>query len=93
VNLVRPGIGEISLATWSFSSATISCAGLAFDSRMTKAEIAWPVYSSVAPTTAASATCEWPTSADSTSAVEMRCPETFITSSMRPTIQMLPSRS
>jgi hypothetical protein len=57
---------------------------------MTKAMIAWPVVSSVAPTTAASAMCEWPTSADSTSAVEIRCPDTFITSSMRPSTQMLP---
>ena len=55
--------------------------------------IAWPVCSSLAPTTAASATCECPTSADSTSAVEIRCPDTFITSSMRPITQMLPSRS
>ena len=55
--------------------------------------MAWPVVSSVAPTTAASATPEWPTSADSTSAVEIRCPDTFITSSMRPSTQMAPSRS
>jgi hypothetical protein len=36
---------------------------------------------SVAPTTAVSATCECPTSADCTSAVELRCADTFITSS------------
>ena len=60
---------------------------------MTNAQMPWPVVSSVAPTTAASATPEWPTSADSTSAVEIRCPDTFITSSMRPSSQMLPSES
>ncbi len=49
--------------------------------------IAWPVTSSVAPTTAASATAGWSTSADSTSVVEMRWPETFITSSTRPSSQ------
>ena len=49
--------------------------------------IAWPVVSSVAPTTAASATAGWSTSADSTSVVEMRWPDTFITSSTRPSSQ------
>ncbi len=62
-------------------------------SRMTNAQIACPVVSSLAPTTAASATPEWPTSADSTSVVEMRCPEMFITSSMRPSSQIAPSAS
>jgi hypothetical protein len=56
-------------------------------SSVTKAAIAWPVSSSVWPITAASATLGWETSADSTSIVESRCPETLITSSMRPTIQ------
>ena len=51
---------------------------------VTKATIAWPVVSSLAPTTAASATAGWSTSADSTSVVEMRWPDTFITSSTRP---------
>ena len=37
--------------------------------------------------TAASATDAWSTSADSTSAVEMRWPDTFITSSTRPSSQ------
>ena len=54
---------------------------------VTKAMIAWPVMSSLAPTTAASATVGWSTSADSTSVVEMRWPDTFITSSTRPSSQ------
>jgi len=45
------------------------------------------------PTTAASATALWSTSADSTSIVEMRWPETFITSSTRPSSQKSPSES
>ena len=53
----------------------------------------WPVVGSVAPTTAASATVGWLTSADSTSVVEIRCPDTFITSSTRPSSQMSPSSS
>ena len=49
--------------------------------------IACPVVASLAPTTAASATDGCDTSADSTSVVEMRCPDTFITSSTRPSSQ------
>ena len=49
--------------------------------------IAWPVTSSFAPTTAASATVGCDTSDDSTSVVEMRWPLTFITSSTRPSNQ------
>ncbi len=60
---------------------------------MTKATTAWPVVSSVAPTTAASATFGCDTSADSISVVESRWPETFITSSTRPSSQMSPSSS
>ncbi len=56
-------------------------------STVTKAKIAWPVSSSGTPITAASATRSWLTSADSTSIVERRWPETLITSSIRPTIQ------
>ena len=40
-----------------------------------------------APTTADSATAGWSTRADSTSVVEMRWPETFMTSSTRPSSQ------
>ena len=60
---------------------------------MTNATIAWPVVASVAPTTAASATVGCDTSADSTSVVEIRWPETFMTSSTRPSSQMSPSSS
>ena len=60
---------------------------------MTKATIALPVIGSLAPTTAASATASWDTRACSTSVVEMRWPETFITSSTRPSTQMSPSSS
>ena len=51
---------------------------------VTKATMAWPVTGSLAPHTADSATDGWSTSADSTSVVEMRWPDTFITSSTRP---------
>ena len=54
--------------------------------RTTNAQIASPVRSSGRPTTAASATIALATSADSTSIVPSRWPETFRTSSMRPTI-------
>ena len=53
----------------------------------------WPVIASVAPTTAASATDGWETRADSTSVVEIRCPDTFITSSTRPNSHSAPSVS
>lgn len=42
--------------------------------RVTNAAMAWPDVSSLRPTTAASATASCETSADSTSAVEIRCP-------------------
>ena len=60
---------------------------------MTNATIACPVIASFAPTTAASATASCETSADSTSVVEIRWPETFITSSTRPINQIAPSSS
>ena len=60
---------------------------------MTKATTAWPVVGSAAPTTAASATLGWLTRADSISVVDIRCPDTFITSSTRPRNQMSPSSS
>ena len=61
--------------------------------RITNAQTAWPVSSSLAPTTAASATFGCDTSADSISVVESRWPDTFITSSTRPSSQMSPSSS
>ena len=51
---------------------------------VTNATIACPVVGSAAPTTAASATFGCDTSADSTSVVQMRWPEMFMTSSTRP---------
>ena len=47
----------------------------------------WPVSSSLTAMTAASATTGCATSADSTSAVDSRWPETLMTSSIRPVIQ------
>ena len=61
--------------------------------KITKATIPWPVIASAAPTTAASATDSCETKADSTSVVEIRCPETFMTSSTRPSNQIAPSLS
>ena len=58
------------------------------DLRITKAKIAWPQMASLLPTTAASATERWSTRADSTSAVLIRWPATFMTSSTRPSSQM-----
>ena len=60
---------------------------------MTNATMACPVVGSVAPTTAASATLGCETSADSISVVDIRWPDTFITSSTRPSSQMSPSSS
>ena len=60
---------------------------------MTNATMPCPVVGSVAPTTAASATDGCDTSADSTSVVEMRWPETFMTSSTRPSSHRSPSSS
>jgi hypothetical protein len=54
---------------------------------VTNAATDWPVSSSDWPMQAASATFSCETIADSISAVDMRCPETLITSSMRPMIQ------
>ena len=56
-------------------------------SSVTNAVTHWPVSSSVWPITAASATFGCETIADSTSAVDIRCPETLITSSTRPITQ------
>src|SRR5574337_1283789 len=74
----------ISLATHFFSSSLSSLVGGTACSRVTKAQMACPLISSGRPTTAASATLSWATSADSTSIVLRRCPETLSTSSTRP---------
>ena len=83
----------IFVATCSRSSAIISGEPSSPPLRLTKATIAWPVVSSCRPQTAASATFGWSTSALSTSIVEMRWPETFMTSSTRPMSQKSPSSS
>ena len=49
--------------------------------------MASPVIGSGTPTTAASATAGWDTSALSISVVESRWPDTFMTSSTRPSSQ------
>src|SRR5436190_19869363 len=84
-------IAPISLPTQSRSSLAIffasSPVGRAPFST-TKAHTASPVRSSGRPTTAASATSSLcATSADSISIVPRRCPDTFSTSSMRPTMR------
>src|SRR5690606_5694874 len=90
-------IGPISFATCSRSALMASApdaSSLAtLPRRMTNATMPCPVVGSDAPTTAASATVGWLTSADSTSVVEMRWPDTFITSSTRPSSQNAPSSS
>ncbi len=90
-------IAPISVATWLrrvliSSDPSASSVGT-FPRRITNATIACPVVASVAPTTAASATAGCDTSADSTSVVEIRCPDTFMTSSTRPSSHRSPSSS
>ena len=85
-------IGPIFTATWLRSSSSRSTEPSSPPFRVTNATIACPVRASARPHTAASATLEWSTSADSTSIVEMR-PETFMTSSTRPSSQKSPSSS
>jgi hypothetical protein len=80
-------IGPMCLPTWSRSSLTSASLGSLPARRMTNALTAWPVVSSVAPTTAASATVGCDTSADSTSVVEMLWPATSMMSSTRPSSQ------
>src|SRR3954449_8669730 len=91
-------IGPISLDTWLRSSWINASSAFwpsssADSRRITKALTAWPVSGSLAPTTAASATFGCETSADSISVVDSRWPDTFITSSTRPSSQMSPSSS
>src|SRR6478672_4928020 len=88
----RLAIGPISFATCAFSTPWMS--GVAAESfSTTNATIAWPVFGSATGQTPASTTSGWVTSADSTSMVESRCPETLRVSSTRPRIQMSPSSS
>lgn len=80
------------LRTWRVSSLTRAGSSaslyLAFGFRQTKAQIAWPVISSLIPTTAVSAIAGCWIRADSISAVDSLCPETLMTSSTLPRIQM-----
>ena len=85
-------IAPIFFATWLRTAdwrsvSACACAVLPFSLRITNAAIAVPFSSSATPTTAASATAGWSTSADSTSIVPIRWPATFITSSTRPRSQ------
>ena len=77
----------IRCATCSRISATSSSVPSRSPSSVTKAATDWPVSSSAAPMTAASATFGWETIADSISAVDMRWPDTLSTSSTRPMTQ------
>ena len=85
-------IGPIFFATWLRSSSSFSTERSrrlqrhVRDDRLAGRRV-------LARQTAASATSWWSTSADSTSIVEMRWPETFITSSTRPSSQKSPSSS
>ena len=80
-------IGPMTLVTCSRSSTASASDGVASARSVTKAKIAWPLISSILPTTAASATTGSSTSADSTSIVLIRWPATFMTSSTRPSSQ------
>src|SRR2546430_471765 len=85
---------EPIFATTCSRSSLESASLLSFPARrVTNAKIAWVVTGSSRPITAASATLGCDTSADSTSVVEMRWPEIFITSSTRPMSQKYPSVS
>ena len=77
-------IGPIFCATWLRSSSSISTEPSSPPFSVTNATIACPVVASAAPTTAASATDGWLTSALSTSVVLIRWPLMFMTSSTRP---------
>ena len=75
------------LATCSRIAPMSSSSPSRSPSSVTNAVTDWPVSSSLCPMTAASATTSCDTIADSISAVDMRCPETLSTSSMRPMTQ------
>ena len=83
----------ICWAVHSRSSAASSSVGSWPWMGVTNATTACPVSSSGTPITAASATASWRTSMDSSSAVDMRWPLTFITSSTLPRTQKYPSLS
>ena len=72
--MIRRGRANFPIrsATLARISSTSSSVPARSPSRVTKAQIAWPVSSSAWPMTADSATFPWDTIADSTSAVESR---------------------
>ena len=74
-------------ATCSRSTSVVSSVASTAPLSVTKATICCPVVSSTLPMHAASATSWWSTRADSTSVVEIRWPEMFMTSSTRPSSQ------
>ena len=80
-------MAPISFTTCSFSAPLSASSTGTPACTVTKATRAWPFRSSGRPTTAASATLGWETSALSTSIVPSRWPATFMTSSTRPMIQ------
>jgi hypothetical protein len=81
----------ILIPTWSRSSLVSAGPVSASPKTVTYATTGWPEISSSTAMTAASATVVCATSADSISAVDSRCPDTLITSSIRPVIQKYPS--
>ena len=95
VNSSMPGRANlpISVATWPSSSWRSSSDSSTPSRGITKTAICSPLTGSAAPMAAASATAGCDTSADSTSVVEMRWPETLMTSSTRPISQKSPSSS
>ena len=78
----------IRTATCSRISVTSSSVPSRPPSSVTNAATDWPVSSSVAPITAASATLPCETIALSISAVDIRWPDTLSTSSTRPMTEM-----
>ncbi len=76
--------GPRSWRTWSFSDAMSPGPCFTPARTTTKALMRSPCTASGSPTTALSPTAGWRSSDDSTSAVPIRCPATFITSSARP---------
>ena len=79
--------GPMDFRTCRMRSFRVCSLGSVPSLRATKAFTAWPVNSSLIPTTAASATPLCSMRAASISAVDRRWPETLTTSSTRPRIQ------
>ena len=90
---IGPIMAETVSRSSTISAAPPSSVSATSPLMVTKATMPCPVVGSVAPTTAASATRGWLTSACSISVVEIRWPEMFMTSSTRPSSQRSPSSS